>query len=440
MKRYFKFIRTLLGIGDIKGTADALINVTGVSDIDNAIPDKWAPGIFLDGIARGFWKKFMGSEGSRMPIVVSNQFAPKGAKTNNVVFNTLSQLYSSGVSGETVLKGSESKLKTGVFCITPELYRNAVGVTKKSTFQANFDEIQKAGELLKIWVNGEITNQIFETMLGVGAGQTLYANSRTAIDSLVSTDKFGTTELDMIWLALKRMGALPLAVIPDNDGEEIPIFGCVVDSIDAYNLQGSTSWVYGKREAYSGQGEKSPIFTRALGKYGGLLVYEYSGIAGAENRGTPLRPECQVYGTLITAATTITVGSDTTEDLTRFFASAGTLQIEDEFITYTGKTAITFTGCTRGVTVGSTGSTAAQHVDKTVTQRNVSNALGFGAEAVFFGWGEEPTPIGEKEDYGARVGIGIEGYWGIARKKDKRSGRAPGIVMLKSYSGNPGTI
>ena len=423
-----------------RGTSDTLINVTGVSDIDNAIPDKWAPGAFLDGVAKSFWKKFMGKEGSRMPIITSNQFAPKGAKTNNVVFNTLAQMYSSGVSGETVLKGSESKLKTGVFCITPELYRNAFGITKKSTWQANFDEVQRAGELVKIWANTEISFQIFESLLGVGSAQTLYANSRTSIDTLVSTDKFGTTELDLGWLALKRMGAMPIAVTADNDGEEIPVFGVVIDAIDMYNLQASSSWVQGKREAYSGQGEKSPIFTRALGKYGGLLVYEFSGISGAEERGSPLRPECQIYGTLTTAATTITVGSDSDENLTRFFATAGTLQIEDEFVTYTSKTNITFVGCTRGVTINGVGSTYVQHVDKAVTQRRISNAIFFGAEAAFFGWGEEPIPIGEKEDYGMRIGIGIEGYWGIRRKIDKRTGRAPNLAILKAYSGNPGTI
>lgn len=427
-------------VKDRRGTADALINVTGVSDIDNAIPDKWAPGVFLDGTCKSFWKKFMGKEGSRMPIITSSQFAPKGAKTNNVIFNTMAQLYSRGVTGETVLKGSESKMKTGVFCIVPELYRNAVGITKKTTWQANFDEVQRAAELCKIWVNCEITFQIFESLLGVGSGQTNYANSRTSVDSLTTTDKFGCTELDLIWLALKRMGAQPLAVTVDNDGEEIPVFGCVIDSIDMYNLQAQPSWINGKREAYSGMAEKSPIFTRALGKYGGLLVYEFSGIAGADSRGSPLRPEAQVYGTLTTAASTITVGSDSTEELTRFFGSTGTLQIEDEFITYTGKTNITFTGCTRGVTVGSTGSTAIQHVDKAVTQRNISTVVGFGAEAAFFGWGEEPTAIGDNEDYKARIGIGIEGYWGIARKVDKRTGRAPNIALLKAYSGNPGTI
>jgi len=416
----------------------ATLNVTGISEVDAAIPDKWAPGILLDGVDRSFWKKFMGKEGSRLPVITKSLFAPKGDKTNNVVFNTISQLYSTGVTGENTLQGNEQKLSIGVFCVTPELYRNAVAITEKSTLQANFNEIQMAGGLLKTWANREISHQIFETMLGA-SDQVDYANSRSSIDALTTSDKFGTTEIDLLWLGLYRQGALPIATIEDN-GEESPVYACVISGVDSHNLKANTTWLQGKREAYSGHGEKSPILTRAFGKYGGMLVYVFEGVAGSEGMGTALRPECQVYGTLTTTATTITVGSDSKENLTRFFASSGTLQIENEFITYTGKTAITFTGCTRGVTVNSVGSTAVQHVNKGITQRNISTIVGFGAEAVFFGWGQEPKPIGEKYDYGAEIGIGIKGYWGMGLKKDKRFGRYPNVRLLKAYAANPGNV
>lgn len=430
LKKLLRFLRNSLG---------ATLNVTGVSDVDSAIPDKWAPGILLDGVDRSFWKKFMGAEGSRLPVITKNLFAPKGDKTNNVVFNTISQLYSAGVSGESTLQGNEQKLAVGVFCVTPEIYRNAVAITEKSTYQANFNEIQQAGGLLKTWANREISHQIFEQILSDASSQVSYANSRSSIDTLTTTDKFGTTEIDIMWLDLYRQGALPIALVEDN-GEEIPTYGCVISGVDSHNLKANTTWLQGKREAYSGQGEKSPLFTRAFGKYGGMLVYVFEGVAGAEGMGTPIRPECQVYGTLSTTATTITVGSDSKENLTRFFASAGTLMIESEFITYTGKSNLTFTGCTRGVTINSVGSTAAQHVDKGVTERNVATAIGFGAEAVFFAWGREPRPIGQKYDYGMEIGIGVEGYWGIKCKQDKRFGRYPNIRLLKTYAANPGNV
>jgi hypothetical protein len=61
-------------------------------------------------------------------------------------------------------------------------------------------------------------------------------------------------------------------------------------------------------------------------------------------------------------------------DSTTGFATTGTLLIDSELITYTGKTATDFTGCVRGVE----GTTAAAHVD---------NAIVYDA-STFVGWGQ----------------------------------------------------
>ena len=58
-------------------------------------------------------------------------------------------------------------------------------------------------------------------------------------------------------------------------------------------------------------------------------------------------------GALTSSATTVTVDSTTN------FSSSGSLKIEDEFMTYSGKTATTFTGVTRGTDE----STAVAHID-----------------------------------------------------------------------------
>lgn len=411
------------------------LNVTGVADVDDAIPTGWEKGVQIDGVVKAFFKKFMGKEGSKMPVIYKTEAAK--AKGDTIIFNTIARLYSAGVSGESTLQGNETKLSVGSFTMTLEMYRNAVAITRKSTFQANFDQIKIAGMLNTDWGQREIDSQIFEELLTC-TGETIYANAanRSTIDGLLTADKFGTTELDLIYLSLLRKKALPIAVAVDN-GEEIPLYGCIISGIDSYHLRGNTTWLNGMREA-AVRGEKNPLFTRAYGKYGGLLVYVYEGMAGVQ--GTPIRPEATVEGTLTTAATTITVGSDSKENLTRFFGSTGTLQIEDEFITYTGKGNITFTGCTRGATVGTVGSTNVQHVDKLITQRNISTAIGFGAEAIFFGQSEAPIAIGQKYDYGAEVGLGIEMYHGIEAVKDKRRGGFPNVVLCKCFSQNPGSI
>jgi len=74
-------------------------------------------------------------------------------------------------------------------------------------------------------------------------------------------------------------------------------------------------------------------------------------------------------GALNDSATTITVVSTTG------FAASGVIGIEGEYITYSGKTGTTFTGCTRGV-----GSTAVAHADGTVVNQ-YSNATGWGESA-----------------------------------------------------------
>jgi hypothetical protein len=85
--------------------------------------------------------------------------------------------------------------------------------------------------------------------------------------------------------------------------------------------------------------------------------------------------------------------------------------------------------------------TDAQHVPNAlVTQRNVSTVIGFGAEALFRAIPEEATPIGEKDDYGAQIGLGIEAYFGQAVKIDARRTKAQNVVMMKCYSANPGTV
>lgn len=64
----------------------------------------------------------------------------------------------------------------------------------------------------------------------------------------------------------------------------------------------------------------------------------------------------QLNGSLSNSATTITV------DTTRDFPEQGRIRIEDEEITYTGKTQYTFTGCTRGAR----STRALAHADNTV--------------------------------------------------------------------------
>ena len=75
----------------------------------------------------------------------------------------------------------------------------------------------------------------------------------------------------------------------------------------------------------------------------------------------------QLNGAINNSVTTVIV------DSTTGFPAAGTIAIDSELITYSGKTGTDFTGCTRGAL----GTTAASHLDNTLTY-NASNYNGWG--------------------------------------------------------------
>lgn len=91
--------------------------------------------------------------------------------------------------------------------------------------------------------------------------------------------------------------------------------------------------------------------------------------AGGWGGATAIAATTTLNGALNSSATTITVVSTTG------FAAAGSIGIDGEYITYSGKTATTFTGCTRGV-----GSTATSH-SSGATVNQYTDATGWGQSA-----------------------------------------------------------
>ena len=98
---------------------------------------------------------------------------------------------------------------------------------------------------------------------------------------------------------------------------------------------------------------------------GTLQVGWGAGLWGGVITGSPLT---QLNGAISNSATTIVV------DSTTGFGATGTIAIDSELITYTSKTGTQFAGCTRGAL----GTTAASHLDNTLTY----DASGY------HGWGQ----------------------------------------------------
>src|SRR3990167_10241182 len=138
------------------------MSVTGVADVDAAIPEYWAKGILTDGNRESFWGQLSGKEGSRMPII--DKAGPLKQNGDSLVFNTIAQLMGTGVTGSNVLKENEESLSIGSFSVTCDVVRHAVAIARKATKQANFDTVQEAGTLLKDWMTRKMDNDAFTTI------------------------------------------------------------------------------------------------------------------------------------------------------------------------------------------------------------------------------------------------------------------------------------
>ena len=436
---FLKFLRLLFL--DTRGWTTEM-NITGVSDIDAVIPEFWAEGIMADGNRDSFWGAMVGKEGSRMPIM--DKTGPLKQSGDKITFSVIEQLMGTGVTGENVLKGNEEKLVVGTFTVTADIVRQAVAISRKSTKQANFDEVARAKELLKDWFGRKLDGDIFTTINDSSAVDTIYANDKSSEATLNATDAdyFGPTELRRLRLALIRQGAIPISMEKVN-GRPQPVYGCVFSEIEEERLYSNSTFTQTIREAWERATAKSmhPLLRGAIGVYGNMILYPYYGVLGIP-QGTALRPETTLSATLVTATTDfayvgVAANSNTKANYTLYFASSGSLQIESEIISYTGKTISTFTGLSRGVS----STTAAQHAaGKLVTQRDVSTVIGFGAEAICRAFPEQSETIGESDDYKEQIGIGIRAFYGHAVRKDSRRGKAFNLVKMKVFSKNPGTV
>ena len=115
-------------------------------------------------------------------------------------------------------------------------------------------------------------------------------------------------------------------------------------------------------------------------------------------------------------------------------------------MTYTSITAGTLAGTTyqfAGLSRGANGTTAAAHsIGAIATLRNVSSAVGFGAEIAVRGWGMKPVPITQGYDYKFPDGSSFENGLGVAAVYGQSTiqnsaGNSVNYVLLKSYADNP---
>lgn len=445
MFQLFKFL--IVRLNNKGETLNNMAYSSGAGELQNAVPTYWADRLRDDAINRAFWgARFQGKEGSRKPIIINEDFIKKPGET--IKFNTVSQVFSSGVTGETTLQGNEDVLSLGQYTLTVDWLRNALAYTKNLEKRVNFNIAQTIRMELSDWMKRKIDTDATKEIIS-NSSNTMFAGDAAAEANLGTNDHFGTEEIDRIKLALERT-AIPIRT-EGPAGEEEEYYGCVISEVDAYWLKGDSVWNQAQRESGPRDYTKNRIFSGALGMYNGVILYVMRGKKSANNiQGTPLRPEARVQTTINSSATEVQFDAATTkQDLGDFFPTTGTIQIGSEQITYTSITVGAITGSTyrfAGLGRGANGTDAASHTaGALITLRNVSTCIGFGAEVMVRGWGMKPVPITQGYDYqfpdgsSFENGLGVAAVFGQSVIQDS-GGNAVNAVLLKTYADNPISI
>jgi hypothetical protein len=151
-------------------------------------------------------------------------------------------------------------------------------------------------------------------------------------------------------------GASPVGGLTLDGGYEITYVDANTYTVDAGSPANASvtggGTVIAEYELNAGSGVYASLTGWGAGSWGGYQI----------------SPTTYLDGSINSAVTTITV------DSTNGFSATGSLLVDEELITYTGKTSTTFTGCTRGIN----GTSAASHSN---------NATVYDADT-FQGWGQ----------------------------------------------------
>ena len=411
---YWRFQCKLAGIPVISGGADVVeLNVNTISDLDEAIPEKWDVDLRADAERMTFWgPNFEGPEGSGKPIIRRDDFTREPGDVIHI--QVISPLTRDATTGNATLAGGEEKINLGQFDLTADWVRHAVSFNRRATRRAVFNSAKVAQKLLSKWLAKKIDDDMFQLLVVDSSPNTLQAGNVASALSLGSANVFTPDEIDRLKLKLMSLGALPFDVVMDN-GQERPMFGVVISEVSEYQLKSNSTWNQALRDAEI-RGMKGRLWTGALGRWNGVIIYTAPTVQVSHRKwGSFLRPEARVNGTHSSSITTITVGgSDTTEtDYINYFPTTGNLLIGDEIMSYTGTTNSTFTGVTRGIQ-GTSNAALADGDLATLASNSVERerSIAFGSEMGIRTWAVLPKNQNELQDYRFKFGIGIESAYG----------------------------
>lgn len=418
----------------------ATMNVAVSTDFNsNSIPAIWQKAVLHVADRMSISNRLVGSESSDAPIVEKEDLSKQPGDTiRYVIYN---RLIGKVKTGTTALQNTEEKMTNAADSVTVALFRHATAFDKYAAKVVLGDleavAARNVGEWLARFLDDEFTDQV----LNQDTPTILYGGDATTRAQLGPGDTLSASAFKRLHAAAQRRGVKEWQT-SGKARMPFPVYGAIVNEIDAYNLANSDGFVQDFRLA-ANRGKDNPVLDGNLDMYNGVVIYRWSSVNPGDGMlGSFLRPEARLAATITSSGLTITAGPTsavTNVDYWQYFPTSGTntLKIDEEQISYTatpGDSSLTV------ATRGANGTTQAAHTaGALITLNNVGKVILFGRHTAMRAWAQRPQRIKQDYDYDYERGRGIDFIYEV-KGIEAADGTLANCVVGEFYSPNPSTI
>ncbi len=276
-----------------------LINGTTPALVDSSILEVWAKDTLRRVKVQGYWGRFVGGEGSGMPIIQKTELLNKPGDLIHV--QVTDPLTGSGQVGDTArVVENEESLATTEIKLASVLYRHGVRVNARAQKKSILDLAAEARMRLDEWMRNLIDIKRFTLFLGTTSavlpsalsGEIYTPNAVSfddvagsgldsttpSIDDVDSTDVVSVKGLQALKVRLRVQLAKPLMM----DGRPHYVF--VTHPYSTFQLKQDSRYEAWVREA-ADRGKDNPLFTGALCVIDGMIIHDHENVPIVTNSG-----------------------------------------------------------------------------------------------------------------------------------------------------------
>lgn len=268
------------------------MSVTTPSNVDTSIEEIWARQVLQETLRGGFWGRFVGGEGSGMPIIQKSELLNKPGDRIHIQITT--PLTGAGVSGDTAtLEGNEEALSTTEIRLEPVLYRHGVRINRRANKKSHIELRGEAKMRLSEWGMDTLDNLRFAQFVSADAADVVdatYAPNTYVvghpsgdIDDLLAADVLTVTDVRKIRYVMQSQKARPFKV------NGLPFYAMVITPEQELDLKNDDDYQNYVLSAAS-RGMDNPVFTGAIANIEGVVLYPDFRVPTLTNSsGTPCR-------------------------------------------------------------------------------------------------------------------------------------------------------